>query len=203
MTGPTHKQYSVCFACLTMMLFYKLNITEVNYYLALIIVMMTSKAGAIFPDLDHSWQNIGIKTVPNRIVNIIIHITGGKHRSWQTHSLDICTWFTLSAYYLPKYLYNKEYLSVVNREVLSILMLGFASGWVSHLFSDMLTGAGVRVLCFVNKKIALVPKHIGKFRFNTGHEWEAFNYKVIKITNKFLGIVCIIYPLILKGILSI
>lgn len=202
MTGPTHKQYSVCFACITMMLFYKLGITEINYYLALIIVMMTSKVGALFPDLDHDWSNIGNKTVPNKIINTLIHITGGKHRSWQTHSIDICTLFTLIAYFLPRYLCNKGILSVVNKEVLSILMLGFASGWVSHLFSDMLTSAGVRVICFINKKVKLVPKKIGNLKFNTGHEWEAFNYKVIKVLNIFLGIICIIYPLLNEGIVN-
>lgn len=202
MTGPTHKQYSVCFACLTMMLFYRLGITEINYYLALIIVMMTSKVGALFPDLDHDWSNIGNKTVPNKIINTLIHITGGKHRSWQTHSIDICTWFIIIAYFLPRYLYNKGFLSVINKEVLSILMLGFASGWISHLASDMLTSAGVRLICFINKKVRLVPKKIGSLRFNTGHEWEAFNYKVIKILNVFLGIICMIYPLIYQGILN-
>lgn len=202
MTGPTHKQYSVCFACLTMILFYRLGITEVNYYLALIIVMMTSKVGALFPDLDHDWSNVGNKTVPNKIINTLIHITGGKHRSWQTHSIDICAWFTIIAYSLPRYLCNKGILSIVNKEVLSILMLGFASGWISHLFSDMLTSAGVRVIFFVNKKLKLVPKKIGSLKFNTGHEWEAFNYKVIKVLNIFLGIICIIYPLLFHGTLN-
>ena len=37
----------------------------------------------------------GYKTTFSRIINILIHITGGKHRSWQTHSLDIWTWYSL------------------------------------------------------------------------------------------------------------
>jgi membrane-bound metal-dependent hydrolase YbcI (DUF457 family) len=185
------------------MLFYKLGITEINYYLALIIVLMTSKVGALFPDLDHDWHNIGNKTVPNKIINVLIHATGGKHRSWQTHSIDICAWFTVAAFTLPGYLTNEGIISQVNREVLSILWLGFASGWISHLFSDMLTSAGVRLFCFINKKIKLVPKKIGNLSFNTGHEWEAFNYKVIKILNIFLGIICLAYPLIIEsGILN-
>lgn len=197
MTGPTHKQYSVCFACLTMMLFYKLGITKINYYLALLIVMMTSKVGALFPDVDHDWHNVSNKTVPNKIINILIHATGGKHRSWQTHSIDICAWFTLAAFTIPNILYKKGFVSIVNREVLSIIMLGFASGWISHLFSDMLTSAGVRVICFINKKVKLVPRKLGPIVFNTGHEWEAFNYKVIKIINIFLGVACLVYPLLL------
>ena len=198
MTGPTHRQYSTCFACLTMILFYKLGITEIGYYPAFIIVLLTSKVGALFPDLDHDWSNIGVKTVPNKIINTIIHLTGGKHRSWQTHSIDICACFTILAYFLPRYLCDKNIISVVNREVISLLALGFASGWISHLFSDMLTSAGVRVLCFLNKKVKLVPKKTGSFRFNTGHQWEAFNYKTIKLINIGLGIISLIYPLIIN-----
>ena len=198
MTGPTHKQYSICFAYLTMMLFYNFGITEINYYPALIIVLMASKAGALFPDLDHDWSNVGKenKTLTTKIINTLIHMTGGKHRSWQTHSIDICAWFTVISYYLPKYLYNNRIISIVNREVITILLLGFASGWISHMFADMLNGVGVRLVCWNKKHVALVPKQLFGLRFNTGHEWEAFNYKVVKIINTLLGIISIIYPLI-------
>ena len=202
MTGPTHKQYSVSLAYLTVILIYMLDMTQINYYLALMIVLMTSKLGALFPDLDHDWSNIGNKTVTTKVINTLIHVTGGKHRSWQTHSIDICAVFTVGAYLLPRYLYSKSILSEVDKEVLSILMIGFASGWISHMFSDMLTSAGVRVVFFINKKVRLVPKKIGSLKFNTGHEWEAFNYKFIKLLNILLGIVCITYPLFYKGIIK-
>lgn len=202
MTGPTHKQYSVSLAYLTVILIYMLDMTQINYYLALMIVLMTSKLGALFPDLDHDWSNIGNKTVTTKVINTLIHVTGGKHRSWQTHSIDICAVFTVGAYLLPRYLYSKSILSEIDKEVLSILMIGFASGWISHMFSDMLTSAGVRVIFFINKKVRLVPKKIGSLKFNTGHEWEAFNYKFIKLLNILLGIVCITYPLFYKGIIK-
>lgn len=202
MTGPTHKQYSVSLAYLTVILIYMLDMTQINYYLALMIVLMTSKLGALFPDLDHDWSNIGNKTVTTKVINTLIHVTGGKHRSWQTHSIDICAIFTVGAYLLPRYLYSKCILSEIDKEVLSILMIGFASGWISHMFSDMLTSAGVRVVFFINKKVSLVPKKIGSLKFNTGHEWEAFNYKFIKLLNILLGIVCITYPLFYKGIIK-
>lgn len=202
MTGPTHKQYSVSLAYLTAILVYMLDMTQINYYLALMIVLMTSKLGALFPDLDHDWSNIGNKTVTTKVINTLIHVTGGKHRSWQTHSIDICAVFTVGAYLLPRYLYSKSILSEIDKEVLSILMIGFASGWISHMFSDMLTSAGVRVIFFINKKVRLVPKKIGSLKFNTGHEWEAFNYKFIKLLNILLGIVCITYPLFYKGIIK-
>lgn len=197
MTGPTHRKYSVCFAFIATVILYRFNFTSINYYLSLIIILMASKAGAIFPDLDHDWHNIGVKTVPNWIINKIIHITGGKHRSWQTHSIDICAWFTVLAINLPIIMYNKQMISEVNKEMLSILMIGFASGWISHLYADMLTGEGVRLIFFINKKIRLVPKKLGPLVFNTGHEWEKFNYKVMNIINVILGLACLIYPFII------
>lgn len=195
MTRPTHKQYSVCFAFITMMLFYKYGVTQINYYIALIIILKAAESGALFPDVDHSWQNVSEKTVPNKIINTLIHITGGSHRSWQTHSWDISIIFTAIAYFLPKYLYYVGKLSVVNYEIISLLLLGFASGWISHLLSDMLTSAGVKVICFVDFKVKFVPRKLFGLRFNTGHGWEEFNFKVMKVLNVFLAVICIVYPL--------
>ena len=78
-------------------------------------------------------------------------------------------------------------------------MLGFSAGWISHIFSDMLTSAGVKVVCFLKLRIAFVPKHIGKLRFNTGNEWEAFCYKTTRIINVIIGIICLLYPLYEAG----
>lgn len=203
MTGPTHRQYSICFGLITLVILYAYNITNVNYYLALPIILMASKSGALFPDVDHHWEAVHDKTVVNKIINVIIHITGGKHRSWQTHSIDLCLYFTTASYLVPTVLYNKGIISCTNMEVAVLLLLGFASGWISHLFSDMLTSAGVRLICFLPKsKISLVPKKIGKLRFNTGHEWEAFNFKIIRVINIVLGIYTLIYPFIINNTIS-
>lgn len=199
MTRKTHEQYSISFALLTSILFYKLGVTQINYYFATIIMVMASKAGALFPDLDHSWQNVHDKTVINKIVNTLIHITGGKHRSWQTHSIDICIYFTVASYIVPQEMYNYGKLDLVNKEVITIILLGFASGWVSHLISDMLTSAGVRLICFVNFKVKFVPKQLFGFKFNTGHEWEEFNYKAVKMINIALWIMCLAYPLVINS----
>ena len=203
MTGPTHKRYAVCFACIASMILYKYNISQINYYLVLIIILTTAKAGALFPDVDHEWCNVHDKTVVNRIINILIHITGGKHRSWQTHSIDICTYFTIAACILPNIMYNKGLISDVNKEVISIILIGFSSGWISHLFSDMLTSGGVRLICFIDYKIRLVPRKIGKLKFNTGNEWENFNFKLMKIINILLGVASLLYPLIIEDIINI
>lgn len=203
MTGPTHRQYSVCFGLITLMLMYKFNVSEINYYLALPIMLLISRWGAQFPDFDHEWKNVGDKTTVKRIINILIHITGGKHRSWQTHSIDICIYSSIAAYILPDILFNLNKLSSINKEVLSLILLSFCSGWISHIFSDMLNGVGVRIVCFLNFKIAFVPKKIGKLKFNTGNEWEAFNYKIMRAINIILGVVALIYPLVLLGYIKI
>lgn len=203
MTGPTHRRFSVGFAYIAVILIYIFNATEVNYYLALLIILMTAKAGAIFPDLDHDWHNVGIKTVPNWIINKIIHITGGKHRSWQTHSIDICAIFTVVSYFLPRVLFNLGKISAINKEMLIIILIGFASGWISHLFADSLNGTGVRLFCFVKKTVKIVPKKIGKLRFNTGGDWENFVCGIVKVVNIILCIICLIYPIALDKVIAL
>ena len=90
-------------------------------------------------------------------------------------------------------------ISVINKEVLFLLLVGFMSGWISHMFSDMLTSEGVRLFFWNKFKIKLVPKKLGKLRFNTGNEWEKFNYVTVKKINCLLGIICVTYPLIFNS----
>lgn len=196
MTGPTHRQYGICFAYIVSIISYNLGLTQINYYIALILLLIAAKIGSKFPDLDHDWHNIGDKTILNKIINTLIHITGGKHRSWQTHSWDICIWYTIIASFLPSYLFYINKISEVNKEISTLLLLGFASGWISHLTADMLTSEGVRLVCFLRFRVKLVPKKLGPLVFNTGNVWEAFNYKVMKIVNIVLAVICIIYPVI-------
>lgn len=206
MTGPTHKQFAVTGACLAAMIIYHEGLTQVNYFLSLPILLLTAKYGALFPDVDHHWASVKDKTVTNWIINKLIRVTGGKHRSWQTHSIDIVLVSSIISFYLPEILFNLGKITNVNKEVMSIILLGFMSGWISHIFSDMLTSAGVRLLCFKKHKVAIVPKSVGSFRFNTGHEWEEFVFKVMKIVNIVVGSICVIYPFIetvwFKGMVS-
>lgn len=198
MTGPTHREYSICFAFITAVVLYELKITNVNYYLVMIILLMTAKAGAFFPDLDLSWDNISNKTTINKIINTLIHMTGGKHRCWQTHSIDICTVFTLCSYFIPNMIYNNNIISIIDKEVIIILLLGFSSGWISHLYSDMLTSKGVRLFCFMKFKVKFVPKKIGNLVFSTGSQWEEFNFNLMKKVNILLGITSLIYPILIE-----
>lgn len=199
MTNSTHKQYAISYAYIAAMLMYCYNMTEVNYYLALPIIMLVAKCGGNFPDLDHSWSNIKDKTILKLIINKIIHLTGGKHRSWQTHSLDITCVATITSYMIPKILLEKGVISIINKEILGILMISFSAGWISHLVADMLTSKGVRVFCWSKKlKFRLVPKKIGKLSFNTGNEWEAYIYRTTKVINGVLCVICLVLPIFIE-----
>lgn len=202
MTGPTHRKFSISGVCLIAVVMYKFNLISINYYLALPILFTTARYGALFPDVDHSWDKVKDKTFINWVVNKLIHLTGGSHRSWQTHSWDIFLAITIASIVLPQKLYELGRIDFINLEILRLILYGFLTGWGSHLFSDMLTSAGVRITCFSNTKIALVPKSLGSLKFNTGERWEAFIYKVVKIVNIALGILCIIYPLTDSGMVD-
>ena len=189
MTYKTHKQYSIAFAYITLMLLYTYKVFEFNYYLCFPVVILVSQWGAKFPDLDHEFKIIKDKNVLTWVINKLIHLTGGKHRSWQTHSWDICIIYTV----LSTYLANK-FLDNASLTLALLINSGFVSGWISHLFSDTLNGVGVRLLCWLNKKVHFVPRKIGKFKFNTGGEWEDFNYFIMRRADVVLGLVAVIYP---------
>lgn len=207
MTGATHKKFAIAAAFTAQAILYKNGLTQVNYYVSIPILLGAAKYGALFPDVDHTWQNVKEKTVPNFIINKLIHLTGGKHRSWQTHSIDICLISQILMWILPELMLKQGIIQNINFEVIRILLTGFSFGWISHIISDMLTSAGVRILCFNKTKLALVPKSIGKLRFNTGNAWEQFVYKVMSIINIVYGIIILIYPFIMdidfESVLSI
>jgi len=119
MTFVTHREFSIIFIYLGAIALYNSGVSHVNYYLALIIMLKIGKAGALFPDIDHEWQNVKEKTTGNWVVNKIIHLLGGKHRSWVTHSIDIAAWFCMISYFGPKYLLQRGMIDQVNYEVLS------------------------------------------------------------------------------------
>lgn len=200
MTYITHKRFAVWIALIGCMYLYTKGLQNINYYLALIITIQFSKAGALFPDVDHHWNSVKEKTAVNWVINKIIHLTGGKHRSWQTHSIDIVTVFCILCFIAPDYLLSKGFIGAVDKEILSTVMIGFALGWVSHILADMLNGTGVRLFCWRRKMIAFVPKAIFGFRFKTGESWEGFVSTLTQALNVVAGLVAIAYPFILTRI---
>lgn len=200
MTYITHRQFAVSWAFIAAIVVFLRGFTEINYYLALILILPVAKIGAEFPDYDHHWQNIKNKSVPVFFINKLIHLTGGKHRSWQTHSIDIVAVYSFVAYILPIKLFEASMISHINKEILSIIMLGFAAGWWSHMIADMLTSGKVKLISWLPTKVSIVPKHIFKLRFNTGNEWEAFVYKLTKLLNIPFGAFTLGFPFIYKYI---
>lgn len=162
MTYKTHKQFSISFAILTSMAFYVKNIMDLNYYIIVIIMLMTSKVGALFPDIDHHWGSVKEKNLIVFILNKIIIKTGGKHRSKHTHSLDVFILYTVSIIVLLNKLNDTLILSEIEYVIFKILHISFCVGWASHLFSDMLTSGKIWLSCFLNIKIGLVPRKMKK-----------------------------------------
>lgn len=194
MTSRTHKEFAISFVYIATFYIYSNSLIDINYYCLLIIMLCIGAKGALFPDVDHTWRNVKEKTLFNRILNILIHLTGGTHRSWQTHSLDLClaSGLILLGYNLR--LYDLGKINELNYHVIKIILLAFYSGWISHLLSDMLTVGGIYILVLKKKKIRLVPKKIGKLEFKTGERWEAYVYNVVNKINTVMSVLALIYP---------
>lgn len=162
MTYKTHRRFAVCWVFVASIILYKFGVSKIGYYPMLIIMLSAGQEGAKFPDKDHDWKNVKDKTALNYIINKVIHLTGGKHRSWQTHSLDIWIYSAIVTLFINRGLYKGGTIDVINYEVIMIILVGFFVGWLSHLVSDMLTSAGIRLTFLRNRKIAFVPQGINK-----------------------------------------
>lgn len=196
MTSRTHKEFSITFVYLAVFYIYTHSVLDIEYYALLAIMLCIGAKGALFPDVDHVWKNVKEKTFFNRVINWWIYITGGTHRSYQTHSIDVCLISAIGFIGLNRYCYEMQYIGEVNYQVHQMILFGFYAGWISHLVSDMLTSGGVNMLFLRKKHIKIVPKKIGKFRFNTGNQWEAFVYMVTLRVNLFMSIFALIFPFI-------
>lgn len=197
MTYSTHKAFAVWWVTLVHLVLWYVKDNNVGYYISWVIMLYAAKSGALFPDVDHHWEAVKEKTAINKVINSLIHMSGGKHRSWQTHSIDIVLIFSILAFFMPRSLVYFGVLSELNGEILRLLLLGFASGWFSHIIADMLTSAGVRLFCFRSDKIAFVPKQLLGLRFNTGNTWEKFVYSTTKKLNLILGILGLVVPIVI------
>lgn len=204
MTYKTHREFSVSFVIIANALAWKLGVTSINYYISLVVILLFGKQGALFPDVDHIWRNVKEKTIINRVLNTIIHLTGGVHRSWQTHSWDIWLLSLIGSTYL-----SILFLSDLDRTIMIIIIIGFWSGWFSHLFSDMLSSGGVRILCWLKKStVSLVPKQANLVKniiaslFIIGISVISFIvrlYDVISISIMILGVVYLCFSIRIKN----
>lgn len=161
MNRITHRKFSVGFGYVAIALMYMYDMLDINYYEAFVIIITVSQIGAKFPDYDHVWKNIGDKDAIKFLINKIIHITGGKHRSRHTHSIDIFVAASICMLWLNKYIFEAG----VNYSIGKTIIVGFICGWASHLFADSLTLDGVYLLFWANIKVRIVPKKISKILF--------------------------------------
>lgn len=194
MTSRTHKECAISFVYLATFYIYSNSIVEINYYSLLLIMLCVGASGALFPDVDHTWKNVKEKTLFNWIINKLIHLTGGKHRSWQTHSIDLCIASGLLLLIYSKGLFTAEKISELDYEVFRIIIFAFYSGWISHLLSDMLTIQGVYILCLKKKNVKFVPRRVGSLEFKTGDRWENYVYNLVNKINIVLSLIAIVYP---------
>ena len=190
MTFKTHKQFGIAYAYLTLMLLYQFKVFEINYYLCFPIVLLVAQWGAKFPDIDHHYSAVKDKNTVTFIINKIIHLTGGKHRSRHTHSWDILVTYLVVSMVIGKMMFNS-----LNFGIFALINISFVSGWLSHLWSDSLTSDGTYLVCWLPFKVVWVAKKIFNFRFNTGGDWEEFNYSLMRKVDVVLGFIAVIYPI--------
>ena len=197
MTGKTHRAFSVTFAIGGAVALTHYNISDVNPLISAPVLLMSARYGALMPDVDHHWNSVAEKTLPNRIINLFIHLTGGKHRSWQTHSWDIYFLLLAIVFYFPREVL--EPLGVSTVSVLYMLTYGIMLGWGSHLFADMLTPQGVRLVCWSKFKVRLVPKWA---MFATNSRWEDKCYSFIRVVNTLSGLMYVGWCFYTLGIVT-
>lgn len=194
MTGETHRVYAICYTFIAAMILYVAGFMIYNYYLTLFMMVVIAPLGAKFPDYDVDPEYLPVKTVPARVLNTVIRLTGGRHRSWHTHSIGAFLIVCGAVWWLCFKVEPTEWFSHDDQLLLLAMSVSFLCGWMSHLFADMLQYKGVKFL--FKKVIRIVPRRIGKLKFNTSGEWEQFNYTVINAANKWIGFIALVFPLI-------
>lgn len=202
MSGKTHAQFAIGFGYAVALILDNFFSIGLNFYLLILLMPLLSMRGAKFPDYDHHWKSISDRTAISWCVSKFIHLTGGSHRSKHTHSWDICLVSLALLWLGTEKLFEYQIFSALDRGIAFTMLLGFYSGWISHLISDMFNGDGVWPTVFALHKVAFVPKKLFGIKFNTGGAWERFFYKMSVFINRVLGVVVLIYPIFKSGLLE-
>lgn len=141
---------------------------NVDPYVQLLIMFPAASWGSTAPDLDIPKSGVKERTPLNIAVGAFLHMTGAKHRSWQTHCLAITGGITVLVPVLLER-YGAGRLGALDLELLRLVVYGLCVGIFSHLILDALTPEGIHLV--PNVKIHLVP---GFPFFRTGGPWEKF-----------------------------
>lgn len=188
MTGRTHKQGGVLCSIIGFLILRSngLLLSNVNEFLQLIIMYPFVVWGSTMPDLDHNWNSCPDKSLPNYLINKLLHLTSkgedfleshlssedkknntkyklckllnAKHRSWQTHSEITLVLIVILLQSISRGTFNSM-LSNVDNAILSLILMGVGLGVLTHLILDIMTVSGMVFVTGIlfNK---LVKRHI-------------------------------------------
>lgn len=169
MTGDTHKAGGVLCSLVGFMLLKKYNmlLPGVNEFLQLAVIYPYATWGSTASDLDHHWDSCPDKSLPNRVINTLLHATtplykqmealpssvnksnpiyslaklfSASHRSWQTHS-DLTLLLVLVV--LKNALTGIDGLGTVSNSILALVTTGIGIGLIAHFILDMLNPDGI------------------------------------------------------------
>lgn len=176
MTGKTHRIGGMVCAMTGYCLLESkgLLINDVDPLLQLTVIYPFALYGSVVSDLDHHWESAPCKDIVSFGINKLLHITGAKHRSWQTHSdLFLCLILALGNLLL-------HFASGAESIIINLVFSGLLLGVISHMILDSLTPQGIHsvILILISKvtgnkkmptKIRFVPKAA---YFATDGPWE-------------------------------
>jgi membrane-bound metal-dependent hydrolase YbcI (DUF457 family) len=124
--------------------------TDLNYLIALGIVVITSRMGTVAPDLDLDYKLYkGRKNIIKRCISRVFNWIGCTHRSWQTHCITVTP---LPCIILLTSLLKLE-VKGINEVIYLWGIIGFLIGLFSHLLLDAMTKDGIHIVPNVRLKL--------------------------------------------------
>lgn len=208
MKSETHATFATGFAIAGAPILHMLGYSDINYWLTIPILAVTGKEFARLVDADHgNWASVPDHTPFYWFFNKGLVMLGSKHRSVQTHSIDICLIFLGMSIAVSMGFERFNWIPHIDAQVISLIGIGGGLGWLSHLVADMLTPNGVWLIAARGKRrsnrIALTPrssKYVPFFRkisFSTGGTWEDIVRRLMFATDIIIIIFVIIYGIVI------
>ncbi len=182
MTYKTHKTVALLASSVLFIHVHKIELTVPMILLLAIITVL----GSSVPDLDTPsgkvWSKIPAGSLIGRIINPIF-IGGHRHLSHSILGFGIfIALFGLLIKLLPQY----PMLSNLHS---ADLMLAFSAGYLSHIFADLFTEAGVPLLFPMGYHFGIPPDPFKRVRIKTGRWFE--NLVIYPAVN--IALIVIIY----------
>ena len=190
MTGKTHRAGGMLCSIVGFAILKKngLLLPDVNEGLQWLVIYPFCMWGSVASDLDHHWESSPLKSYPDRMINIALHVTApvqrsldkrltdsqkkknviykvakffnANHRSWQTHSdLTLACMICLLWLVLSG---KVPSFGLVDMAISSLILTGVSLGVIAHFILDMLTPEGVwcTVLVVLNAILRLFNPRI-------------------------------------------